>query len=214
MLEQNGEVIRDKVIAIRFRCIFWSCFSWKCFRLQFLDSAAATKGRAPVLSAETAKTTGPVTKTTDWFGEADDWGEETDDTLGVKSPITAMEEEENGNVVLLDNGKSLNQNLNLSRLTLEDGVHTPPAAAVAASPSPTSEASEPSSSCSSAATPDPSAANANAVAAASARVTGEIATAEIEEDQASVFGCKCISLPLQNISKLPHFPCHTIINIR
>ena len=153
-----------------------------------------------MLSAETAKTTGPVTKTTDWFGEADDWGEETD-TLGVKSPITAMEEEEeNGNFVLLDNGKSLNQNLNLSRLTLEDGVHTTPAAAVAASPSPTSEASEPSSSCSSAATPDPSATNANAVAAASARVTGEIATAEIEEDQASVFGCKCISLPLQNIS--------------
>ena len=157
-----------------------------------MDSAAATKSRAPVLSAETAKTTGPVTKTTDWFGEADDWGE--DDTLGVKSPITAMEEEENGNVVLLDNGKSLNQNLNLSRLTLEDGVHTPPAAAVAASPSPTSEASEPSSSCSSAATPDPSATNANAVAAASARVTGEIATAEIEEDQASACGCKCICL--------------------
>ena len=169
-----------------------------------MDSAAATKSRAPVLSAETAKTTGPVTKTTDWFGEADDWGE--DDTLGVKSPITAMEEEENGNVVLLDNGKSLNQNLNLSRLTLEDGVHTPPAAAVAASPSPTSEASEPSSSCSSAATPDPSATNANAVAAASARVTGEIATAEIEEDQASVLGCKCISLPLQNISKLLNIP--------
>ena len=57
-----------------------------------------------MLSTETAKTTGPVTKTTDWFGDADDWGEETNDTLGVKSPITAMEEEEeNGNVVLLDN---------------------------------------------------------------------------------------------------------------
>ena len=92
-------------------------------------------------------------------------------------------EEENGNFVLLDNGKNFNQNLNLSRLTLDDEYQRSPSA-VAASPSPTSEASEPSSSCSSAATPDPTA-NANAVAAASARVTGECASAEIEDDQGS-----------------------------
>lgn len=183
LLEQNGEVKAQfrNTTLFRPRNDF-SYFSWKCFRLQFLDSAAVTKS-LPALTTETATArTGPVTKTTDWFGEADDWGEEADTFDVVKSPVTAMEEE-NGNFVLLDNGKNFNQNLNLARLTLDDDDKDHRShAASAASPSPTSEASEPSSSCSSAATPDPTA-NANAVAAASARVTGESATAEIEDDQ-------------------------------
>merc|ERR1719264_57031 len=55
-----------------FACLSPVCWnkteSWKCFRLQFLDSAAVTKS-LPALSTEmvTAKTSGPVTKTTDWF---------------------------------------------------------------------------------------------------------------------------------------------------